>query len=807
MKVLFAVSNEEISDAIIKQYQKDFKEIISYKNVYYFNAILKEIQKDKSYDRIVISEDLEPFANNNYDTIDRFLFEKLDSISDESSNGEGSGIPIILITTDRRSKGDAILLKLFSIGVYNALIGSDRNIEEVCKLINKPRTKKDSKIYYKIEADDANYQAENEENVNEAEIQNIITHYKKLGKNTERYVDSFNNIASQYTDQQLKVIIRFLPLNVKAVLEAESPKYQELMTFGENKKKRVISANPRSNYTPLGDIPDEPERKKKGLFEKHKKEVRFKAKKEPKVSDVNLDILESQNEEPQEGKNFIVPNAFSSKTVKKIRDEDIPNVKEDENEDLEMPRMIDEHEEKEETIDLFNIDDEIGNEEDEETSVEERIDNIVEEPIESESDDKDEDSVEIEEIAEEPKKRRGRPRKILSPEEQAELEAKQNAPKRKRGRPKKNQEELEQENIDLFDIANENDDQIENIEEDDDAIDLFNIENDDEKDSIIEEMEEIPDEEIYEGKEVDSSEGYTPINNFYPQQTNNMNNENISSLLTKDKKIVTFVGAPKNGTSFLINNLAAMFSENGINTAILDLTKNKNSYYIYTKNEENLRKIAYECMKKLNSGIAEGISVNKMLTVYTALPTNQNEENENVNTVLSTLASRHSLVLIDADFDTPEEYFAESQEIYLVQSMDILTIQPLTAFLRDLKSKGVLNPEKLRVVINKEVRVKGLNAKVLIGGMAYYNEPAMTFMTELFNKDKVKYCTIPFEPENYERYLETLVDCEVSIKGYTKVFLANLKALSNMVYPLLNKTNYGSIDDSYSKNNKKRFGI
>lgn len=45
MKVLFAVSNENISDSIVKKYQKDYKEIISYKNVYYFNAIQKEIRE------------------------------------------------------------------------------------------------------------------------------------------------------------------------------------------------------------------------------------------------------------------------------------------------------------------------------------------------------------------------------------------------------------------------------------------------------------------------------------------------------------------------------------------------------------------------------------------------------------------------------------------------------------------------------------------------------------------------------------------------------------------------------------------
>ena len=60
MKVLFAVNNDDISEAIIKKYQKEYKEILSYKNVYYFNAILKELQKDKGYDRVVISEDLEP---------------------------------------------------------------------------------------------------------------------------------------------------------------------------------------------------------------------------------------------------------------------------------------------------------------------------------------------------------------------------------------------------------------------------------------------------------------------------------------------------------------------------------------------------------------------------------------------------------------------------------------------------------------------------------------------------------------------------------------------------------------------------
>lgn len=182
MKVLFAVSNESVSDAIVKKYQKDYKEIVSYKNVYFFNAIIKEVQKDKTYDRIVISEDLEPFANNNYDTIDKFLFEKLDNISDEATDGSDKDPQIILICSDRRSKGDNLLVKLFGIGVYSALLGQDRSVEEVCKLINTPRTKKEAKIYYKIDAENVNYQTENDTDVNETEIQNILKHYRALRK-------------------------------------------------------------------------------------------------------------------------------------------------------------------------------------------------------------------------------------------------------------------------------------------------------------------------------------------------------------------------------------------------------------------------------------------------------------------------------------------------------------------------------------------------------------------------------------------------------------------------------------------------
>ena len=86
----------------------------------------------------------------------------------------------------------------------------------------------------------------------------------------------------------------------------------------------------------------------------------------------------------------------------------------------------------------------------------------------------------------------------------------------------------------------------------------------------------------------------TPVTPIAPTTNNSYNSMNTASMLTKDKKVVAFVGTSKNGTSFLVNNTAELLSQKGINVAILDLTRNKNAYYIYTENEENLRNDVYK---------------------------------------------------------------------------------------------------------------------------------------------------------------------------------------------------------------------
>ncbi len=1050
MKVLFAVSSEEISEKIIKRYQKEYKEILSYKNVYYFNAILKEIQKDKTYDRIVISEDLEPLANNNYDTIDKFIFDRLDSISDEAHDNQGKETSIILICTERRTKGSSILLKLFGIGIYNALLGNDRSMEQVCKLINRPRGKKEAKQYYQIDTEDVNYRAENENEVSELEIQNILTHFKKLGRNTDRYADSFNNIAAQYTEEQLKIIINCLPINVKAVLEEKSPKYQEIMS---------VTGGSRVNIPP-----------------------------EQKLKNAGLRIDNIKNvEKPQMNGPIVIPSTIRTSKISKspnIQGENVRNINRNSatsQVNTQQPRRI-----VQSNINVQRpVENTVNNVQNNIPNMEQPVRNIrssqpqnvvTQNQVQNANTNinqmnrnaelqqsrevvkENQDMLPgIEETQEPVKKGRGRPRKITNVEEE-------NKPKARRGRPRKIVEEtasdvlpgleetddtllpgvedfelpgmepeipeVQESNSNVVNNKYNNQTQPANNYDEDDLSSLlpgveddevsytdnsksnnaqsFNntqnvqqtpiqqptetiqpVDNTDDLSSLLPEMN-FDDEQDYtdevslpgldELDDLDSSDDFNNdsinnqdnqvINNSYAQnkqqqnqntnsfgseevedyedfddgllpgldsfdmednnydndeetmlpgmgfeddenelipsvtsQPNNVNNNtqqpapthsytvksgglrsrnllnnqknnnqmyennyndnnlqndysnqyqdnssvdynnsqninnnyntynndyaensyqnnygttnsqveslkpkvdysmsSLNSLLTQDKKIVTFIGSTKNGTSFLVNNLASMFSSLNINTAILDMTKNRNSYYIYTKNEEELRKIAYNSMEKLENGYAEGIKVDRNLTVYTALP-NDGKTYTNAEAILSTLVQNHSIVLIDCDFDTDAAYFASCQEIYLVQSLDILTIQPLTAFLRDLKTKGVLEPEKVRVVINKELKVGSLTAKTVIGGMSFYNDPAMSFMTELFNKDMVKYCVIPFEEKAYSKYLEAIVDCKVSHNSYPSNFINKLKTLGDMVYPLTSKQSYGRQTNSYSKPN------
>ena len=296
----------------------------------------------------------------------------------------------------------------------------------------------------------------------------------------------------------------------------------------------------------------------------------------------------------------------------------------------------------------------------------------------------------------------------------------------------------------------------------------------------------------------------TNVNYNQNQNTNNMNYNYAEQTLTMNrnmdiqvqnvanqvnsKNVFSFVGTSKNGTSFLVNSLAILFSSIGINTAIVDLTKNKNDYYMCTNNEDRLREIATLSIIKLEKGIAEGVQINKNLSVYTGLPTNDTNK-LNSRAVIDTLKKNHTLILLDCDFETNLEYYTYSNQIFTVQSLDVLTMQPLTIHLKKLKELGIISDSKISIILNKEVPVKGLTKKLMIGGLSMYNSPNMEERVQLFNKDNVKVYSVPFDIQAYQKYLENIVHCKFEITGYPKKFITELQLIAENIYPEITKFN------------------
>ena len=1344
MKVLFAINDENIVSEITSRYQQKYKEIITSKSVYYFNAILKELQNERDYDAIVIGEDLEPIADNNYDRIDRFILEKMDEVSDEASQQSGSDIPIILICSDRRTRNDPILAKLFSMSIYNAITGADRTIEQVCELISKPRGKKEAKAYYNMNRTEE-YDPITGEDVSESEIQSILNHYTKIAGNEQKCVESFDIIASQYNPKQLKIIVNFLPMSVKSILEKYSVRYQQLFLLNnktnKNEKKtgaelltvdisngqkldqpvvipatlshpvtefnntnayvnnngingqfmnnpymnngqmnqmqRPMQGNPYMNqynqgnpynrnmpntyqnqrpiqpnieqnnamqrnpnmmnmqqgHQNMGPRPEPTQMGQMGQMPRNNnvQNPNMQFTNNPQNNQMNniqnpynqfanmqnrniqMNSMQVQNNQfanaqygnrmpnvnQQNSENSIpnanqqnsvnnIPNANQQNSVNSMPDINQQNSNqenlnidlEEQKKNLEMdaepkteqnayqdiasvfdtpvipdPEPIPTQEVPEFHLEETPIEEKQTEEEKnananffQPTQMEQIKDEIqktnilnnntpsnffyndenekkIDEPSYLEKKETEEIGESEQDLAQEVKRGRGRPRKTP-------IEDVEDKPKRGRGRPRKikPEDELNQtqtviepmentqpaEDLNSFNsmyqiqtqennfdqnkkletiripdpvlsinpiqqhnsveeikkiepvhtfnpiepvqtynpieqikpvepvqtfnpteeikpiepvqtfnpiesvqtynpveeikpiepvqafkpieqvqtynpiesvqthnpidtipawnnmnheelnsmpslgfepIQNEYTPVVQNIEPPMVTIPTSNFENNSiqinqmpaidtandnyELPSIFGEVAEQPEynqkdeetknmfdtsvfndnqaeikmnqeqnvpsydtsvdsffgeeiapistninqveenavnnpletntykteqnaynnqEDLYqiqnarspfenevqqptnindilgnipkpvgiqsqtqpeEVKQQENDGGFNPYNipspfendmnvnndlgtyanlvqqetyentfmpnNFQNPQLYNQNEEYVeqpqSMLNMGSGKLCVFTGTSKNGVSFIVNNLAQMLIQSNVKVAILDETQNRNSFYIYTNNDEPLINKAVSSIRNLENGLAKGLEVSRYLTVYTNIPDGGLEnKTEDIEAIVSTLTHNYDIILVDSDFETNEKFFAYASEIYVVQSMDALTIQPITKFLSELKDKGLLQEEKLRIIINKYMNMKRLPAEIVIEGLTRYNEPTMTLQKELFNSKNVPAILIPFDMQAYTRYMDVIATCQMTLNGYPTVFLNSLDKLASIIY-------------------------
>lgn len=259
------------------------------------------------------------------------------------------------------------------------------------------------------------------------------------------------------------------------------------------------------------------------------------------------------------------------------------------------------------------------------------------------------------------------------------------------------------------------------------------------------------------------------------------------------KKVVCFVGAPKTGTTFCVNAIGTFLAKTKVKTAIVDVTRKRDTYIMYTYDNEGKRSIAAESLKYASNGMNQPLMYEK-LSVYTAVP-GEDRKPYNANRIIDTIMLKNNVVLLDTDFTTPLDFFRLCQEIYIVQDMDVLNIPQVTAFLSELKNRGI-PLEKVRVIINKHVKCS-LTASDIIEGITTYTSYDLKTYKELIQKNNLASYIVPFDVSNYKKYVEMVYKYSNQFSSFTEDFRISLNKIINAIYPV------GSVIKQTTKDNKK----
>lgn len=273
---------------------------------------------------------------------------------------------------------------------------------------------------------------------------------------------------------------------------------------------------------------------------------------------------------------------------------------------------------------------------------------------------------------------------------------------------------------------------------------------------------------------------------------------NIYEVPKDYRKISVFVGAPKSGSTFCVNAIGTTLARSKVKTAIIDVTRKRDTYTIYTYDNEGKRNIAAESLKYASSGMNEPLQYDK-LSIYTAMP-GDDRKGYNAGKVIETVSQKNNVILIDADFTTPADYFRLCQDIYIVQDMDVLNIPQVTLFLRELKSRGV-PMSKIKIVVNKHVKCS-LTARAIVEGIATYTSFDFRTIEELMDPSTIPCYVIPFDVENYKKYIDMVYKYSNKFSTFTDEFRKSLFELINSIYPIGNMTSTNTSTRKTASNTK-----
>jgi len=794
MKVLFAIGDAVTSENIVKQYYSLYGEKIEYKNVFYFKALLEEVKKDKTYDRIVIAEQLEPPQRNLVDAIDQMLFNNIDSITDEIEDST-----IIFICSDGRTKNDSLIGRLFNIGIYNLLMGDERDIVPLCGLIKNPRNKKEAKEYLKSNPaiGDTAALASDDEKVDDQEIMNISRFFSNL-KTPEEYLKNFAIVEEQYNEKQLQVITLSLKKYLKKGEEIYStlymdPRFSKYCPVALNKEEAIKKVENASKPGILGFLSG---KKMKNNSNNNMDKVPERTTSATTTTNGPIEKMPDNNE-------IITKSvAFGAYVVDEVKDNIASRAS------AEAESMMDKSQQEAKALSeqLRRESEERRRKENElKAQQEAQLRAQQEAQLRAQQEAQLKAQQEAQLRAQQEAQLRAQQEAQLRAQQEAQLKAQQEAQLRAQQEAQlRAQQEAQLKAQKEAQLKAQQEAQLRAQQEAQLRAQQEAQLKAQQEARIRAEQERIKAEQEALQKQREAlqrEQQANQINNPYMMQntvssyqnqayqTESYETEKVASNVTPIvvpadyKKVVAFIGTNKVGTSFIVNSIATLMAQKGVKTSILDMTKTRGMYWFYSDAAYKKSDIVATCMSGLSNGVANPISVGKYknLNLYTTIPGGKEDNRKGYRhrNIIETARKNCNLLIIDCDFTTPYEYLEQASEIYIVQDLDLIKAQETIEFFRELKAKK-MDWGKLRAVMNNCVKCKVTSKKILKNALTYYNDPTMTF-TEEFEEIK-KFVEVPLDIQNYSNYIEGMQDGKLNYEKYTPEFKDSMERLSTMVY-------------------------
>ena len=819
MKVLFAIGDAVTSENIVKQYYTLYGEKLEYKNVFYFKALLEEVKRDKTYDRIVIAEQLEPPQKNVVDIIDQMIFNNLDSIRDEIEDST-----IIFICSDRRTKEDSLIGRLFNMGIYNLLMGDERDIVPLCGLLKEPRNRKEAKEYLggNVSVGDTPTLSKDENEVDEIELLNISKYFNNL-KTREEYLEKFAVVEEQYNEKQLQIIVTALYQNLKRgkevyqtlSLDPRYSKYCVLPNVNVNVSKDVVENKGPINHSKsspsavggiLGFLAGK--RNKANESQNTNNNVSDMANKASEEADLMMQqseqeakaLAEQLRKESEERRKFEREQKMQQEAQLKaqqeaqLRAQQEAQLRAQQEAQLKAQQEAQLRAQQEAQLRAqqeaqLKAQQEAQLRAQQEAQLKAQQENLIKAQQEAQLRAQQEAQLKAQQEAQ----LRAQQEAQLRAQQEAQLRAQQEAQQKaeQEAKMRAEQERLQAER--------------EKLRAEQEA---------------LRSQQNMSQQYVAPSSEYNSQNGYGVQNNYnsqsmynsqsnyneqnnYNSQSNASTNNTTMNTVSENnvpqfvvpadyKKVVAFIGTNKVGTSFMANVVASLTAMQGIKTSILDMTKNRGMYWFYNEAAYKKMDTVSSCMMNLSNGLATPLQVGKYknLSLYTTIPGGKEENRKGYRhrNIVETAKRNCNLLIIDCDFTTPYDYLEMASEVYIVQDLDLIKTQETKEFLRELKSRN-MDWSKLRIILNNSVKCKITPKNIVKTALTYYNDPNNTF-TEEFDEIK-KYVEIPMEIPNYINYLESMKDGKLNFERFTPEFQKAVAQLAVMVYGVVSNKKRG----------------